>query len=71
MLERISFALLVMAATTKIVGSMKADELGKGLIFIGVLSLFIAGIVAVSKYAGENIAKAGARLFRALPQQLE
>ena len=63
MLERISFALLVMAATTKIVGSMKADELGKGLIFIGVLSLFIAGIVAVSKYAGENIAKAGAMLL--------
>ena len=63
MLERISIALLVMAATTKIVGSMKADELGKGLIFIGVLSLFIAGIVAVSKYAGENIAKAGAMLL--------
>ena len=63
MLERISFALLVMAATTKIVGSMKADELGKGLIFIGVLSLFIAGIVAVSKYAGENIAKAGVMLL--------
>lgn len=63
MLERISFALLVMAATTKIVGSMKADELRKGLIFIGVLSLFIAGIVAVSKYAGENIAKAGAMLL--------
>lgn len=63
MLERISIALLIMAATTKIVGSMKADELGKGLIFIGVLSLFIAGIVAVSKYAGENIAKAGAMLL--------
>lgn len=63
MLERISIALLIMAATTKIVGGMKADELKKGLIFIGVLSLFIAGIVAVSKFAGENVTKAGLMLL--------
>ena len=45
----IALAIGVLAFVAKLIGNLKPEELTKGLIFIGVLSLFVGGLILVSK----------------------
>ena len=63
MLFKFSLALLIMTGVMKIVGSMSTEDIKKGLVVIGALETFAAGLIAVSLLAGKNAAKAGAMIF--------
>ena len=60
---KIAVALGIIAAATKIIGSMDEEEMFKGLAFILALKSFIKTLVVVSKFARENATKAGVMLL--------
>ena len=64
MLLKFSIALLIMVGVIKLAGGLESGELKKGLIVIGALSLFAAGLIAVSHFAGESASKAGSMLLK-------
>ena len=59
MLLKISAALYVMVKVVKMAGNIDPETMAKGLICIGVLELFVTGLIAVSFLAGEHADKAG------------
>lgn len=63
MLLKMSFALLVMAAVIKILSKLDGDGLMKAFGIIVTLELIFIAMIAVSKYAGEHAAKAGAMML--------
>lgn len=63
MILKIAVALGLMAVVVKMVGTMKNEELFRGIAFIATLKIFIIAMVAVSKLAGENSAKVGVMLL--------
>lgn len=65
MLLKISGALLLMMWVVKIAGSMSKSELAKGAAIITAFGIVIAGLVAVSKYAGAEASAAGNMLLKA------
>lgn len=65
MLRKISFALLIMVGVIKLASMLKADEVSRGIGVITLVGLLFAGLVAVSKFAGQHASKAGGLLLKA------
>ena len=63
-LLKISIALLILVGVIKLIANMSTRDLTKGLIVIGILGLFFAALVGVSKLAGKNASKAGDMLLK-------
>ena len=53
----VSVALLAMVAVMKLVANMSPGDIAKGLVVVGFLSLFVAGLIAVAGLAGPGSAK--------------
>ena len=60
---KFSIAMLILVGVIKLIGMMDAKELIKGLIVVGVLEMFAAGLIEASRVAGKNAAKAGVMLI--------
>lgn len=60
-----SAALTLLPISIKLLGSINRKELNKGLWAVGVIGAVFAGLIWVSKYAGEFAAKAGVTLLAA------
>lgn len=63
MLLAMSVALLIVITTIKLIASMNVGDIAKGLIVVAILGIMFAGLIAVSKFAGENALKAGAMIL--------
>jgi hypothetical protein len=64
MMIGVAGAMLIMVIAMKLIGSMEPDELGKGLIVIGLLALIIGVFaVVVADAAGGKAVKAGATIL--------
>lgn len=60
-----SAALALLPISIKLLGSINRKDLNKGLWAVGVIGAVFAGLIAVSKFAGEFAAKAGVTLLAA------
>lgn len=63
MLIGASLSMGILAGVIKIIGGFEIDEIKKGLTAIGILSVFFSMMIATSKFAGSEAAKAGAMLL--------
>ena len=63
MLLGMSIAIGVLVGVIKLISYLDGSEVKRGLKIIGVIEVMFAAIIAVSKFAGENAAKAGAMLL--------
>lgn len=59
----IAAAMLILAGTIALIGMLKKETIIKGLVVIGYLSLFVAGLIAVTSLAGKNAFKASAGIL--------
>lgn len=59
----ISTAAILFAAAVKVFGSMDLGTLTKGILIVGLLTVFMRALVTCTKSAGENAAKAGVTLI--------
>ena len=64
MIMKIGAALLLIVVTMKIIAGMSVDDFKKGLTMIGVLSVLITALIAVSKLSGEHADKAGSMIMK-------
>ena len=64
MISKMAFALLVTVAVIKLASMLDGSEIAKGLAVMTGVSLLFAGLVAVSKFAGQHAAKAGAMMLQ-------
>ena len=63
MLLMMSVALLIMVTVIQLISGMKADGLKRGFTVAAGLTLLFAGIIAMTKFAGDNAMKAGVLLL--------
>ena len=63
MILRMSIAMLAMVAVVKIASGMSEDEIKRGLTVVLALEALFVAMIGVSKFAGGNVAKAGAMLL--------
>ena len=63
MLTGMATAMFLMVAVIKIISCIDPSEIDKGIEVIAKISLIFAGIIAVSKLAGQNAVKAGTMLL--------
>lgn len=63
MLLGMSIAIGVLVGVIKLISYLDESEVKRGLKIVGVIEVMFAAIIAVSKLAGENAAKAGAMLL--------
>ena len=59
MLWRVAIALILMTTVMKIIGKMEPETIAKGLIVLGLLALYIRGLIEISKKSGKYAARAG------------
>ena len=59
MIGKIAFALLTMIAVIKLASILKPEDILKGVAVVTGLGVFFTALMYVSKFAGENAAKAG------------
>ena len=59
----LSASLLILSIAVSRLGGMKVSTLIKGITAVGLLTSFCAGLIAMSKFAGENAGKAGASIL--------
>lgn len=52
MIQKFANALLILAITAKIVGNLSPEEWLKAIGFIGMISLFIVGLIACIRICG-------------------
>lgn len=64
MLMKISVAFLILVGVIKLVSSMSAKDLLKGIAAITALEYLVVGLVAISKLGGEHADKAGAMIMK-------
>lgn len=64
MLMKISVAFLILVGVIKLVSSMSAKDLLKGIAVITALEYLVVGLVAISKIGGEHADKAGAMIMK-------
>lgn len=64
MLLSIGAALSLIALAMKVVAGMSDNDIQKGIVFIGAVTVFFAALMAVSKFAGEHANRAGTMLLR-------
>lgn len=65
MVLKISIALLLMVGVVKIAAGLSAKDIIKGVAVVAAFGGIIAGLIAISKFSGEQAAKAGAMLIEA------
>lgn len=63
MLFKMGIAMLLMVSAIKMVAGMNSDDIKKGIGVVSAISVLFAGIVAVSKFAGQHAIKAGVLLL--------
>lgn len=63
MILKISIALMAMVGVIKLISYISDDEISRGMSVIIKMELMFAALIAVSNFAGENAAKAGAMLL--------
>lgn len=63
LLMSMASSLMIMVAVIKLIGLLKPEEIKKGIVAIGFLSLFFMGLIAASNLAGANAIKAGSMLL--------
>ena len=63
MLWRVGVALLIMVNVMKIIGGMKPEVIVKGLVVLDLLAAYIAALIAISYFSGENALKAGGMIL--------
>lgn len=63
MILKISIALMAMVGVIKLISYISDDEISRGMSIIIKMELMFAALIAVSNFAGENAAKAGAMLL--------
>ena len=63
LLLKMSFAMLIMVGVIKVASELNGRTVGKGLGVVSLIGILFAGIIAVSKLAGKNGAKAGTMLL--------
>jgi tape measure domain-containing protein len=61
---KMSFAILMLCAAVGLISMVSPDNLKKGVTFIAAIEILFAGIVAISKLAGEHADKAGTMLMK-------
>lgn len=59
MISKIGFSLLLMSFAVKLVSGMKPGDIGKGILIVYALTAMMAGLIAISKLAGDSADKAG------------
>lgn len=64
MLIGVSVALLAMGKVATEIGSLKWEDIAKGIVFVGALTVFIVGLIAISKLSGENAKQAGKMIMK-------
>ena len=64
MLLKISTALLIMVGVIKLAAGLSTDEIKRGLSVIAAFGGLVAGLVAVSYYAGQHASSAGTMLLK-------
>ena len=64
MLMKISVAFLILVGVIKLVSSMSAKDLFKGIAVITALEYLVVGLVAISKLGGEHADKAGSMIMK-------
>ena len=63
MLLMMSVALLMMIGVIKLASKLSGSEIGRGIVAVGAIGILFAGIIAVSKFAGQHALKAGGMLL--------
>lgn len=63
MILKISIALMAMVGVIKLISYISDDEISRGMSVIIKMELMFVALIAVSNFAGENAAKAGAMLL--------
>ena len=63
MLLQMSLSILILIGVIKLISKMEPKDLVKGVAVIAVLEALFAGLIAVSKFAGDNAIKAGAMIL--------
>lgn len=58
-MKKIGISILLIAAALKLVGTMKNSQLTKAMVFLVLMTGFVAGMTAISKLAGKYIDKVG------------
>lgn len=61
----IGAAMTLMAFTIRIIAGMEYEEIGKGILVVGAFGAIIAGLIAVTKYAGKDLGKVGITVLMA------
>ena len=61
----IGAAMTLMAFTMRIIAGMDYEEIGKGILVVGAFGAIIAGLIAVTKYAGKDLEKVGITVLMA------
>ena len=64
MMTKLGVALILITAAIWLIGKMDGRTILQGVSVIGILMLFCAGLIAVSKFAGEHADKAGKMLMK-------
>ena len=64
MISKIAFALLITIGVIKLASMLKGETVAKGIGVITLIGIFFAGLIAVSKLAGQHGAKAGWMLLQ-------
>lgn len=64
MLIKMSFALLVMVGVIKLLSTIDLNAATKGIVAVGILTLFFKAMIKISMFSGPNIGKVGAMLWR-------
>ena len=63
MILSISAAMVLLTVAIKMISKLDSDGIKQGIIAVGLLSVFVAGLIAVSHFAGDNAMKAGVMLL--------
>ena len=63
-LTKISIALLLMVGVVKLASSISMGELKNGIAVVGSISLLFAAMTLVTKFAGNNVSKAGGMMIK-------
>ena len=64
MMVKLSTAMILMAIACKLIGRLSAEEIGKGIIFVGAFTIFIMALTAVAKSSGNNVSKVGGMFIK-------
>lgn len=63
MIRKVSTSLLIMIAVMKLASMLKPEEVIKGIAFMTAMGVFMAALMVVSKFGGENAAKLGVMMI--------